>query len=214
MGRPDDHDLFRMVRGHALQRHARAAHLGYHGAALRHRRGSAGAGRPAQRVAASSEGLECWVLVRRFSGARPSSSSWRSDLKLTSAAEAASIAPTLMPVFAGVFGWAFLRAARMGALARLLCHRLRPVSLVIAGTAGHMEPPSVVGLGALATAAALWAVYTLLFRRSGLTPSSLPRSSASGPPSFSCRSISSSASAVSVTRRPARSRFKRAIRVC
>jgi drug/metabolite transporter (DMT)-like permease len=30
-------------------------------------------------------------------------------LKLTSAAEAAAIAPTLMPVFAGLFAWAFLR---------------------------------------------------------------------------------------------------------
>ncbi len=91
-------------------------------------------------------------------------------LKLTSAAEAASIAPTLMPVFAGVLGWAFLKErpgwARWLGYCAIVCGL---VWLVIAGTAGH-GAPSVAGLGALATAAAMWAVYTLLFRRSGLTP--------------------------------------------
>src|ERR687892_63179 len=43
------------------------------------------------------------------------------------------------------------------------------VCLVTAGAAAH-GAPSPAGLCALALAAAMWAVYTLLFRRSGLTP--------------------------------------------
>ncbi len=91
-------------------------------------------------------------------------------LQLTSAGRAAAIAPTLMPVFAGVFAWIFLkekqgRARWCGYLAiviGLLC--------MVAGGAsvhGSMNP---IGLTALMTAAAMWAVYTLLFRRSALTP--------------------------------------------
>lgn len=91
-------------------------------------------------------------------------------LQLTSAAQAASIAPTLMPVFAGLFAWAFLREKQgrtrwlgYGAIvAGLVC-------LVMAGAAVH-GAPSTAGLGALVLAAAMWAIYTLLFRRSGLTP--------------------------------------------
>ncbi|MHA6687534.1 DMT family transporter [Mesorhizobium sp. A556] len=91
-------------------------------------------------------------------------------LKLTSAAEAASIAPTMMPIFAGVFAWAFLKE-RQGRvrwlgyatiLAGLIC-------LVAAGAAIHGSP-SLAGIGALTAAGAMWALYTLLFRRSGLTP--------------------------------------------
>lgn len=91
-------------------------------------------------------------------------------LQLTSAAEAASIAPTLMPVFAGLLAWMFHRErqgptrwAGYGAIV------LGLVGLVMAGAAIH-GPPSLMGLGALAAAAAMWALYTLLFRRSGLTP--------------------------------------------
>ncbi|AMJ59630.1 DMT family transporter [Bosea sp. PAMC 26642] len=91
-------------------------------------------------------------------------------LSLTSAAQAASIAPTLMPLFAGIFAWAFLgerqgrqRWAGYAAIFAGLA------LLVLAGTASH-GPPSPAALGALAAAAAMWAVYTLLFRRSGLSP--------------------------------------------
>ncbi|KZD09723.1 DMT family transporter [Oceanibaculum pacificum] len=91
-------------------------------------------------------------------------------LSLTSAAQAASIAPTLMPLFAGIFAWAFLgerqgphRWAGYAAIFAGLC------LLILAGAAAH-GPPSAAGLGALAAAAAMWAVYTLLFRKSGLTP--------------------------------------------
>jgi drug/metabolite transporter (DMT)-like permease len=86
-------------------------------------------------------------------------------LQLTSAARAASIAPTLMPVFAGVFGFLFLRerpsAMRWLGYAAIFCGL---VALVSAGAA----PPDPLGLLALASASAMWAVYTLLFRRSGL----------------------------------------------
>ena len=91
-------------------------------------------------------------------------------LRLTSAALAASIAPTLMPVFAGLFAWSCLREKQGTArwlgyaaiLAGLAC-------LTIAGAVTH-GAPSPAGIGALVLAAAMWAAYTLLFRRSGLTP--------------------------------------------
>lgn len=91
-------------------------------------------------------------------------------LKLTSAAQAASVAPTLMPVFAGVFGWGFLRE-RLGRL-RWLGYAaivIGLVCLVSAGAAAH-GTPSIRGIAALTVAAAMWAIYTLLFRRSRLTP--------------------------------------------
>jgi drug/metabolite transporter (DMT)-like permease len=91
-------------------------------------------------------------------------------LQLTSAALAASIAATLMPVFAGMFAWFCLRerqgmarwlgyAAILGGLA----------FLTVAGAAVH-GAPSPAGIAALVLAAAMWAAYTLLFRRSGLRP--------------------------------------------
>lgn len=91
-------------------------------------------------------------------------------LQLTSAAQAASIAPTVMPVFAGLLAWTLLREAQgrqrwlgYGAiLAGLL-------GLLAATSAAHALPDPL-GLAALVLAGALWAVYTLLFRRSGLTP--------------------------------------------
>ncbi len=91
-------------------------------------------------------------------------------LQLTSAAEAATIAPTLMPVFAGLLAWTFLRE-RQGRV-RWLGYGaivLGLMALVAAGAAVH-GTPNPAGIGALAAAAAMWAVYTLLFRRSGLSP--------------------------------------------
>jgi len=91
-------------------------------------------------------------------------------LKLTSAALAASVAPTLMPVFAGVFAWGCLRE-RQGRVRWLGYAAIVAglVGLVGAGAAAH-GAPNIGGVAALAAAAAMWAVYTLLFRRSGLTP--------------------------------------------
>lgn len=91
-------------------------------------------------------------------------------LQLTTAAQAASIAPTLMPVFAGLFAWVFLgekqgwaRWLGYGAIVAGL------VALVMAGAVAH-GAPSPAGIAALALAAAMWAIYTLLYRRSGLSP--------------------------------------------
>lgn len=91
-------------------------------------------------------------------------------LKLTSAAQAASVAPTLMPVFVGVFAWGFLRE-RQGRLRWLgyVAIITGLVCLVGAGVAAHGKP-NPLGIFALTAAAAMWAIYTLLFRRSGLTP--------------------------------------------
>jgi drug/metabolite transporter (DMT)-like permease len=91
-------------------------------------------------------------------------------LKLTSAAQAASIAPALMPGFAGVFACTFLRQ-RQGRI-RWLGYEAIVAGLgclSAAGTPVHGAPNSM-GIGVLTAAAATWPVYMLLFRRSGLSP--------------------------------------------
>ena len=91
-------------------------------------------------------------------------------LQLTSAGRAAAVAPTLMPVFVGLFAWVFLkerpgRGRWLGYLAIVI----GLVCMVVGGASAH-GVANPVGLLALVTAAAMWAVYTLLFRRSALTP--------------------------------------------
>lgn len=91
-------------------------------------------------------------------------------LQLTSATQAASIAPTLMPVFAGVFASVFLgerqgRGRWIGYAAIVT----GLASLVAAGAAAH-GPTDARGITVLSAAAVMWATYTLLFRRSALTP--------------------------------------------
>jgi drug/metabolite transporter (DMT)-like permease len=90
-------------------------------------------------------------------------------LRLTSAAQAATVAPTLIPVFAGVFGCLFLgeqqgRARWFGYAAIIAGLSV----FITAGAAAH-SLAGLLGLVALALAAAMWAVYALLFRRSGLS---------------------------------------------
>lgn len=90
-------------------------------------------------------------------------------LQLTSAGQAASITPTLMPVFAGILAWLF--AGEKPGWVRWTGYGVITVGIVLllaAGAAVH-GAPNLEGLGALILAAAMWAVYTLLFRRSGLT---------------------------------------------
>lgn len=65
------------------------------------------------------------------------------------------------------FGWAFLKE-RPGRT-RCLSYGAILVGLVTAGAAVR-GMPDPAGLAALVLAAAMWAAYTLLFRRSGLTP--------------------------------------------
>ncbi|SFD51697.1 Threonine/homoserine efflux transporter RhtA [Bosea sp. CRIB-10] len=91
-------------------------------------------------------------------------------LSLTSAALAGAITPALMPLFAGDFAWIFLGEVqgwrRCSGYAAILAG-LSVLMLAGAATAGL---PSVAGVAALVVAAAMWATYTLLFGRSGLTP--------------------------------------------
>jgi drug/metabolite transporter (DMT)-like permease len=91
-------------------------------------------------------------------------------LQLTSAGRAAAVAPTLMPVFAGVFARIFLREKQgRGRWAGYLAIVIGLACMVAGGASAHgVADP--VGIVALVTAAAMWAVYTLLFRRSALTP--------------------------------------------
>lgn len=91
-------------------------------------------------------------------------------VQMTSAARAAAVTPTLMPVFAGLLGWAALRdrpgrirLAGYAAIAAGLCG-------LILTAAGGQGAPSLLGLGLLALAAVMWAGYTLILRGSGLTP--------------------------------------------
>ncbi|KRE23739.1 hypothetical protein ASE66_00230 [Bosea sp. Root483D1] len=91
-------------------------------------------------------------------------------VQMTSAGRAASVTPTLMPVFAGLLGWLLLhqppgkiRLAGYAAIAAGLC------GLILTAT-GEQGAPSLLGLGLLALAAVMWAGYTLLLRGSGLNP--------------------------------------------
>lgn len=91
-------------------------------------------------------------------------------IQLTSAGRAASVAPTLMPVFAGLIGWAIFRQ-------RPTSRRFAGYAAIVAGLAGLLaiNPGgdglrATAGFAALAAAAGMWAIYTLLFSRSGRTP--------------------------------------------
>jgi drug/metabolite transporter (DMT)-like permease len=95
--------------------------------------------------------------------------SW--GIGLSSAAHAAAITPSMMPVFAGVIGWAVLRD-RPGR------RRWLGYAIICAGVAAlpAMQHPAGgtwdawTANAALLAAAGLWAVYTLRVRRAGLTP--------------------------------------------
>ena len=79
-----------------------------------------------------------------------------------------------MPLFAGLFAWAFLRERQgrqrwpeyTGIFVGLSV-------LVSAGAVAH-GPPNLIGLGALVAAVAMWAIYTPLFRKSNLRPHLFP----------------------------------------
>ena len=95
--------------------------------------------------------------------------SW--GIGLSSAAHAAAITPSTMPVFAGVIGWAVLRD-QPGR------RRWLGYAVICAGVATlpAMRHPAErpwdawAANAALLSAAGLWAVYTLRGRRAGLTP--------------------------------------------
>jgi drug/metabolite transporter (DMT)-like permease len=91
-------------------------------------------------------------------------------LRLTSATLASSIAPALMPVFAGTMGWlAFGEQPRPLQISGYALIAAGLVALVVtyASVTGR---PDTLGLACLVVAAAMWAAYTLRLRGSGLSP--------------------------------------------
>ena len=90
-------------------------------------------------------------------------------LQLTSAAQAAAISPALMPVFAGLLAWPALRQAP--GRWRLTGYLVIVVGLaaLVIGNARIHGWPDPYGIALLVGAGLTWAIYTLLFRSSGLT---------------------------------------------
>jgi drug/metabolite transporter (DMT)-like permease len=87
-------------------------------------------------------------------------------LRLTSAADASSVTPGLMPVFAGAIAWGLLRQ-------RPTVRRLWGFGVIILGVAGLIAmggrgTASPVGFLCLMFAAGTWALYTLRLGASGL----------------------------------------------
>src|SRR5216683_2829856 len=91
-------------------------------------------------------------------------------LRLTSAALASSIAPALMPVFAGAMGWLAFgerpRPLQVSGYA-LIAAGLLALVVAYASIAGR---PDTNGLLCLVLAAAMWAAYALRLRGGGLSP--------------------------------------------
>jgi drug/metabolite transporter (DMT)-like permease len=91
-------------------------------------------------------------------------------LQSTSAAQASAITPALMPVFAGLIGWLALREPPGGL--RLLGYLaiVGGLAALVISNASSNGRPNLGGIASLILAAAMWGIYTLRFRRSGLTP--------------------------------------------
>jgi drug/metabolite transporter (DMT)-like permease len=91
-------------------------------------------------------------------------------LRLTSATLASSIAPALMPVFAGAMSWlAFGGRPRPLQFSGYVLIATGLVALVVTYASLTGRPDSL-GLLCLAVAAAMWAAHTLRLRGSGLSP--------------------------------------------
>ena len=92
-------------------------------------------------------------------------------IQLSSAAHAAALTPSMMPVFAGVIGWAVLRD-RPGRLRWIGFAIISTGVLALSATLRTPGRPldAWIGNASLLAAAGLWAVYTLRVRRAGLTP--------------------------------------------
>jgi drug/metabolite transporter (DMT)-like permease len=91
-------------------------------------------------------------------------------LQLTSAAQAASVTPALMPVISGTLAWVLLRESPGP-------YRLLGYIAIVAGQMTYVIAnvpsvgwPSTSGIACLVAAATLWGIYTLRFRRSTLPP--------------------------------------------
>jgi drug/metabolite transporter (DMT)-like permease len=95
--------------------------------------------------------------------------SW--GVQLTSAGYAASLTPSLMPVFAGLIAWAVLGESpgRLRATGFAVT-AVGVLALRATARTGDHAAGALAGTAALLAASALWAVYTLRVRRSVLTP--------------------------------------------
>jgi drug/metabolite transporter (DMT)-like permease len=89
-------------------------------------------------------------------------------IHLTSAALASSITPALMPVFAGLIGRVALKEP-LG-LSRLLGYAGIVAGLIALAATAATGVYNPVGVLLLILGAVTWAIYTLLFRRSHLSP--------------------------------------------
>jgi drug/metabolite transporter (DMT)-like permease len=89
-------------------------------------------------------------------------------LRLTSATLASSVAPALMPVFAGMIGWGFLSEIPQRQLLGygLIAAGLFALVYAYVQAEGGLD---TVGVTALVIAAMMWALYTLRLRRTALT---------------------------------------------
>lgn len=96
--------------------------------------------------------------------------SW--GVQLSSAAHAAAITPTAMPVFAGLIGWAAL-GERPGRMRRVGFAVIAAGVFALCAAAPHAPGRAWgawAGDASLLAASALWALYTLRVRRAGLAP--------------------------------------------
>lgn len=91
-------------------------------------------------------------------------------LKLTSAVLASSIAPALMPIFAGGFVW--INRGPLPRLVEICGYALIMAGLVLLVWSRAPEDGQVntMGVLALVVAAAMWGLYTLRLKASGLSP--------------------------------------------
>jgi drug/metabolite transporter (DMT)-like permease len=91
-------------------------------------------------------------------------------LQLSSAAQSSAVTPTLMPVFAGLISALFLGEklgrSKVLAYAAIACGTL--VLVLLHPVQGVQAHP--VALAPLLLASVMWAIYTLRFKRSDLTP--------------------------------------------
>jgi drug/metabolite transporter (DMT)-like permease len=90
-------------------------------------------------------------------------------LELTSAAQASAVTPALMPVFAGLIGWLALRESPGGLRVLGYLVIVGGLATLVVGNALSDDRLSLGGIASLILAAAMWGIYTLCFRRGGLT---------------------------------------------
>jgi drug/metabolite transporter (DMT)-like permease len=91
-------------------------------------------------------------------------------LELTSAVQASAVTPALMPVFAGLIGWLALRESPGGLRVLGYLVSIGGLATLVVCNALSDDRLSLGGIASLILAVAMWGIYTLRFRRSGLTP--------------------------------------------